>query len=244
MNVSAIIGQIKRVTIELSNQCPMAPFHKQCPAHEQTEVRVLWRPIIDDIITTLARFEFDQGKRTIAFHCYNEPLADPRLFSLIEQVRAAIPTVGIRICSNGETMTSSLFSELVKAGATRIVFSAYSDERYDALRKIVKDSRGPSVRVRVHRVRKFDGRTDKWATMPMIDTPCGAPFNDLMIRSTGNVGLCCYDCDESVVFGNLYEDNFATVLSQAYCRMDTFREALRTGDRSIAAVCQHCRSKR
>ena len=243
MNASDVLKQIKRVTIELSNQCPMAPFHKHCPAHKQTEVRILPLGISEEIVRVLYKSGvFDHHKRTIAFQCYNEPLADPRLFAFMRYVRSWMSRVGIRICSNGEYMTRDLFFELIEAGATRIVLSAYSDERYEALQKITAKPHAASVRV--HRVRKFDGRTDKWATMPMLNEPCGAPFSDLIIRSTGNVGLCCYDCDESVVFGNLHTGWFADVLVKSYEKMATFREALRTGDRSIAAVCQHCQSKR
>ncbi len=243
MNASDVIKKIKRVTIELSNQCPMAPFHKQCPAHKQTEVRILPMWMLDDIFETLlSSGQFNDKKKTIAFHCYNEPTSDPRLFMLMRDVRRHFSQVGIRICSNGEYMTPALFRELIEEGATRIVFSAYSDERYEALKAIVAQPHTASVRV--HRVRKLDGRDTSWVTESQLDEPCGAPFSDIMIRSTGNVGLCCYDCDESVVFGNLHTNNLADVLVKSYEKMATFREALQAGDRSIAAVCQHCQSKR
>jgi len=240
--IAECLAHTSRVTLELSNQCQMSRVHKLCPAYRATECVILPRKQIADVLGTLAALWGDGKKKTVAFHCYNEPIIDPRLFLLMNNVRHWIPQVGIRICSNGEYMSRDLFLEMIDAGATRIVFSAYSQKRYEELAEITRKPHGTSVRV--HHVKKLDGRDFNWATKTGVDDPCGAPLDDLMIRASGNVGLCCYDCRESVVFGNLNENTFAEIMQAGYDVMRKAQEELKAGDRSRFGVCHHCQSHR
>ncbi len=241
--VKGALRHTSRVTMELSNQCQLSRLHARCPAHRQTEPSILPRKIITNVLATLAVAGFNDPKHTIAWHGYNEPMIDPRLFSLMAEVRHLLPHTGIRICTNGEYLTRDLFLELIEAGATRIVISAYSREKHEELTEIVRQPHDCSVRL--YHVRKLDDRDSAWVGAgDLTGEPCRGPLYDLMIWSTGILGLCCYDTRHQVEFANLNFVNFGDALPAAFDDMDAVRRALEARDRSGHEVCQHCRSKR
>lgn len=78
----------KRVSIELSNLCNYASIHKKCPINKIKSPIILSSKIVYSIFNTLKKFSFS-GQ--IAFHTYNEPLIDPRLFKFIEVAKKSCP---------------------------------------------------------------------------------------------------------------------------------------------------------
>lgn len=122
-----------RVSIELSNRCNYAKIHKKCPLNLVDEPIILPAKIVFDILDTLDRYNF-QGE--IAFHNYNEPLIDPRLFKFIEYARQGFPQREIYICTNGFYLNQTLLDELVESGVSNVRVSAYSKREYQRLSQI------------------------------------------------------------------------------------------------------------
>ena len=109
-----------RISIELSNLCNYARIHKKCPLNLVETPVILPAKIVFDVLETLERYNF-QG--IIAFHTYNEPLIDPRLFQFIEFARKACPHSDIFILTNGYYLTQTLADELVDSGVSKIIIS-------------------------------------------------------------------------------------------------------------------------
>jgi MoaA/NifB/PqqE/SkfB family radical SAM enzyme len=84
-----------------------------------------WRALLKDLKRTRYRGE-------LAFHNYNEPLADPKLLTRLAEARAAIPNAKLMIFTNGDLLTPELFKELVELGVGEIRVTLYpSDGRED-----------------------------------------------------------------------------------------------------------------
>ncbi|WKK22994.1 radical SAM protein [Streptomyces olivoreticuli] len=60
-----------------------------------------------------------------AFHNYNEPLANPRLFDEIAQVRADVPDAKPAIYSNGDLFNRNLLEGMVEAGVKYLRITRY-----------------------------------------------------------------------------------------------------------------------
>src|SRR4051812_36392122 len=114
------------VTLELSNLCNYSRLHSKCPAHEVRGPEILPSAAVADVIDTMAGQYYGVGK-FLAFHVYNEPLLDPRLFKFVEYARSRLPRINIILWSNGWYLYEVIAEELARAGVTHFMVSAYSD---------------------------------------------------------------------------------------------------------------------
>jgi radical SAM protein with 4Fe4S-binding SPASM domain len=219
-----------RVSIELSNICNYSVQHSNCPTHFYEEKIVLPRRIILDIFKLLNQYNFN-GQ--ISFHLYNEPLIDPRLFLLIIEAKRYCPNALTSILSNGFYLNQTIAEELVEAGLDLLSVTAYSDREFERLKAI-------SVNVPYNvfmwpldqRLSLYDYNGDV-----LKEVPCYAPLNEIIIRSTGDVGLCCLDWKSKYTFGNLYDHNIEEIISDGKM-IEKFME-LKNSDRQFE-ICKGC----
>lgn len=219
----------KRVSIELSNLCNYSNIHKKCPLSHIREPVILPAKIVRDVIDTLAGQDF---KGTIAFHTYNEPMNDPRLFSFIEYARKACPESHIYICTNGYYFSEVLAEEMVEAGVSEVHISAYSQSEYKRL---------SSIKMRVPctvEFMKLDERLNLYDREESdISGPCFAPLNEVIISREGSVSLCCLDWKRECTFGDLHEQSFKDVLKSG--ELHAVYERLSRGERFLH-ICKKC----
>lgn len=236
-----LFDNTKRISIELSNLCNLSKVHKSCPLSLVTQKEILPLHIIKDIIETCKKYSF---KGFIAFHTYNEPLIDPRLFYLINKF-VEIETKPI-ICTNGYYLNENLIRELYDVGIVKIHISCYTKEDYDYFRSIKypKDLITEVNRIIFDNRLSYEKKPDSFIEKPGIyplTRVCFAPLQEILIKSNGNVGLCCYDWRRDVSFGNLYDNNFESILNS-----DKITEAyknLSKGDRFFW-ICHNCKTGR
>jgi hypothetical protein len=244
-----LLRHTHRVSLELSNLCNLARAHSRCPAHFVRSPHVLAGPVVRDVLDTLGAAAFGAG-RYIAFHLYNEPLLDPRLFSFVQHARARCPEAGIIIWSNGWYLTENIACELACAGVTHFMLSAYSrraHERFEALRLRLRadlstclGSDHLPVYFRIRKCPGLDDRMEMTAPPEKPDPrPCHQPLSDLTIRASGSLGLCCYDWAEQKVFGNLNRQRFAECLSAQAADLAALHRDLCRGIRTLP-VCEAC----
>ena len=224
-----ILEYTSRVSIELSNLCNYAEIHKKCPLNLVTEPTILPAKIVFDVLDTLKHNNF-QG--TIAYHTYNEPLIDPRLFKFIEYAHAACPKSEIYICTNGYYLNQILLNELVDSGVSKIAISAYSKSEYKRLSKL-KSSMPLHVELmklddRLHLYESEDNNTKK---------PCYAPLNEIIIAREGCICLCCLDWKRQYTFGNLYEQTLKDIILSG--ELHAVYKKLIKGERFLP-ICKKC----
>lgn len=245
--------QTQVVTLELSNLCNLSKVHASCPAHHVQQVHILPTASIIDVFDTLAAHGYGPGKH-LAFHVYNEPLLDPRLVKLMECARERMPNVGMVLWSNGSYLHRPIAEDLVDAGATHIMVSAYSDSEFDRIMHLKDRLRDwllsralepdHPVYFQVRRITELDDRMT-WATLSTDEyvAPCHQPLSNLTIRANGDIGLCCYDWSHEVHFGNINEQTLAECLADGFDELEQLHLSLAQGKRTVA-VCKTCQMPR
>lgn len=232
----------KRITFELSNDCNLAPIHEKCPAHHVKRIEALDTGIIHKTIDWAASQGFTGG---FAFHMYNEPLMDKRVYDLCEYIQKKCPTsMGTLIWTNGAYLRQPTLDKLLARKVHTIRVSTYTkrdQERMEAL--ALANPHAPllfSFGIQV-----FDERLTKDAghPQPQDTRPCYAPLVDLTVNHQGKLVLCCMDWNASVTYGNLYEQGVEELLRDNFTRMKLVYDQLSTGNR-IFDMCRQCRMPR
>jgi len=224
-----LIEHVRRISFQLSNRCNYAHCHKKCPVHYETAPVILPGRVVRKTLDELGGIDFDG---VVAFHIYNEPLNDPRLFSFIEYARARCPRCRVLILTNGWYLTQTLADELAELGVWNLVVSAYSDGEFDRLSRL-------DVKVPYRVFRAFlDDRRSIYEREPIpCDKPCGAPVVDVSVAPSGHVVLCCLDYEGRHRFGDLKAECLQDILEKPQCRQ--VYAALRAGRRRLY-LCRRC----
>ena len=229
----------KRVTIEMSRRCNYASMHKKCPVHHEKDPKYLK---IDVIMKTLEDIYMLGFNGIMAFHNYSEPMADPRLFLVLDKVRKL--WAGERklksalILTNGYFLDQTMLDDLFQYGINEVNISIYSAEEEARLAKLVAPE---GLRLVFHHP-KLDQRLDAYDRNPETKTnPCYCPLGEILIHSTGDVALCCRDWRGDNTFGNLYTSNIAEILNTG--KMQEVYVRLSKGDRFLP-ICKRCRCAR
>ena len=233
-----LLQHTSRVTFELSNTCNLAHAHVNCPAHKARSSPVfLPETIVRHVLEFMKADGFDG--REIAWHNYGEPTCDPRLFMFLDEARRLLPNSKQYILSNGVTMCQELLDELAAHGVTRLWFTAYTRAIADKLAALDHQAI-ESWRVEHREV--LDARLTIYRREKRIShEPCFEPLENMLIRATGNVGLCCNDWRNEYPFGDLHSTSFEAILRSG--KMQEVWEQLKTGDRCLP-ICKRCGSKR
>ena len=93
-----IFRRTKRISFELSNICNLADLHKRCPLHQYQERHILPAEIVYQVLDCCKAYDF-QG--VFAFHQYNEPGVDPRLFMFMNRIKQLLPKAKMFLLTNG-----------------------------------------------------------------------------------------------------------------------------------------------
>jgi hypothetical protein len=253
-------AEVRRIAFELSNRCVLAEKHLKCPAHLKIHdaVRNLPARAVQGVLE-----EFRKNVPSFAgflyFHLYNEPTADPRLMEFVRLASRSLPRALIQITTNGWNYDQTIHDELKAAGVRAVRFSVYSRHDYERLAKISANG----VRITFSTTPKDAAKNPEfwkadedaaWRHVLRSDIPsvygdapispvigrCLAPYRELCVTSSGDVGLCCMDWKRSVTFGNVLEAG-VTISSILHSPpMENAYLNLREG-RRIFPVCRRCR---
>ena len=224
-----IFKYTSRISFELSNLCNYADVHKKCPLNLVRDPIILPIRIVFDVLDTLKHNGF-QG--TIAYHTYNEPLIDPRLFKFIEYTHDVCPGCEIYICTNGFYLNQTLLDELIESGVSKIHVSAYSRSESKRLSKLKSNIPFDIEMVKLDdRLHLYDKKEKN------IKKPCYAPLNEIIIAREGNISLCCLDWKRKHVYGNLHKQTFEDIMYSGI--LQTVYDRLSSGDRFIP-LCKRC----
>jgi glycosyltransferase involved in cell wall biosynthesis len=226
-----IFEYTKRVSIELSNLCNYAGVHKKCPLSWENQRVILSKKVVENVLDCLSKYSFE-GR--IAFHTYNEPLIDPRLFLFIAYAKARCLQSHIMIMTNGYYFNQTLAEELVEIGAGSIYVTAYGQEDRERLSKIKV-----GVPYFIQK-QDLDDRLNLYdRKLPEKENrkPCYAPLREIIITRDGRVSLCCLDWKRKHCFGDLYHESLEDVILEG-SMLDVYN-SLSNGNR-IFEICKKC----
>jgi len=221
----------KRIMFELSNICNYSMIHLKCPINLMRDnPTILPSKIFYGCIDSLKKHEF---KGEIAFHNYNEPLIDPRLFKFIEYIKKALPKNEIYICTNGFYLTQTMADELVEAGVTAFHVSVYFQKELKRFSKI-----NFKVPFKLTPTDLLDNIISIYNGKELnLNKPCSAPFDEVIISRDGDVSLCCLDWKRVYTFGNLKDQALDQIVGGPV--MSVLYKRLKKGDRFLE-ICKRC----
>lgn len=203
-----LLSQIRRISFEISNACNFSTYHKKCPASWVKIKKTLPINIIERVLTELSEIDYEG---VVAFHRYNEPLIDPRLFYLINLAHTLCPNSKILILTNGFYLTEQLALELSKLNIWILAVSAYSNDEFKRLSSI--DLKIPYIVFNSI----LDDRKDIYSKDPLdLKVACMAPLCDLTINVEGKVVLCCLDWKNINEFGNCDDAKLSDIINNQY----------------------------
>lgn len=237
-SVADLLVHTNRITLQLSNMCNMTHLHADCPTSVFKTKHILPKAVVCDVIDTLAEAKFNSHRKWLAWHVYNDPLIDPRLMWFTEYARKRLDKIKILLFTNGWYLNETLASELIDAGISQFNFSAYSDAALERLREIETVCAGRAA-VKIGRWHHLYAWVIPGKPGHGSKQPCSAPLNDLNVRASGKLGLCCLDWDESWTGGDVAELGFERALREGFERMKRLYDALRKSRRELAR-CQAC----
>lgn len=223
------LEDIKKVYFELSNICNYSFIHKKCPLSLVKDKKVLSSKIIYKCIDELSTVNYDG---VLAFHRYNEPLIDPRLFQFIEYTNKKLPLAKIVIQTNGFYLSEEIVKHFEQYKIWTIQVSAYSKSEYERISKIVTD-----IPLRVFTI-ELDERESIYDDVPKgCKDPCFSSIFDFTVTCEGTVGLCCLDWQNRFIFGDLEKNSISEIISTEY--YNKVHNELKNGERNLL-ICQHC----
>jgi len=223
-----MIHKVKRISFELSNCCNMAHIHKKCPVslHEGNP-QFLPLKVINKVFDYL---QSDGWHGTIAFHTYNEPTIDPRLFLLIQKAKNI--NCQVFISSNGRFFNQTLLDELAEIEVNEVLITCYDTIEFDRLNKLSN-----STMPYIVGLRQLDDRMTFYEKQVNDNKkPCNI-LNDIIIGYNGDVCLCCLDYRKQYSFGNLFNSDLLSILKSD--KFSYIYENLMNGNR-INDLCKRC----
>jgi 2-deoxy-scyllo-inosamine dehydrogenase (SAM-dependent) len=220
---------IQRVAFELSNLCNYSNMHKKCPVSMYQGKCILDSKVFYKVVDELADLQYEHE---IAFHRYNEPLIDPRLFTFIAYVNNKLPKARIFILTNGYYLTQEILNEFEKYDIGEIMVSSYSKDEH----KRLSDLRTFIPYTVVFRT--LDDRGDIYTREEInCKNPCYATIRDITIDCNANLSICCLDWRSMFTFGNLKDSCLKDILNG-----ENFRKVhmeLGRGIRNLE-ICKRC----
>ena len=232
---SELLDKTERLTLELSNRCNYSKVHTKCPTSTFTDTKILPLSAIKSVVGELRYAGWGEGK-SIFFHVFNEPTIDPRLYWLIQYVRERLPGIKPRLVTNGWYMNEELACELFDIGLDYMEISGYGRKEMKRLEQLGKHPKVKLVKAFLYGWMLNPQGRKGWK-------PCFAPLDDLTIRASGNVGLCCLDYREQVVFGNVKQESLLSILEREWDRMKGLYDQLTRCERSLQ-ICKLCHRRR
>jgi MoaA/NifB/PqqE/SkfB family radical SAM enzyme len=186
---------ISRVSIELSNLCNYSHLHKKCPVSKYTEKKILESKIVYKVLDELAQYGF---RGEIAFHRYNEPMIDKRLYDFIEYTNKILPEAKIFILTNGSLLNQETIKKLEQHKIWLLTVSSYTFKEHERLIRLET-----SIPYRVY-FSHLDDREDIYGRSEINSArPCYATIRDITVNCYGDISICCLDWKNRCTFGNM-----------------------------------------
>lgn len=223
------ISDLRHIFFELYNICNYANIHPRCPVSWQKKKVILSSKTVKSVLDQLGEGGFTGY---IAFHRYNEPTNDPRLFEFISYAKTHVPKSKVRLLTNGSYLNQTIVDDLETVGLDLLEVSSYFPKEHERLIKLK-----PKIPYKVF-YSILDNRKSIYATDKLnLFKPCFAHVNDVTVNCEGKMPICCLDWKNQIDFGDLSKVRLEKVLQSPFFTR-TFR-ALSGGKRNLD-ICSRC----
>ncbi|NJD90494.1 MAG: radical SAM/SPASM domain-containing protein [Geobacter sp.] len=225
------------VHLEINSHC-----NRQCwyclQSRKPTDEHYMAQNVFDLAMERLQELDWSAP---IVFHLLNEPLLHPQIIEIVAATRKALPHSLPHVTTNGDLLTVDIADKLVEAGLVRCLITQHPPTTEQWQTKIDNIcSRHPNIfqymAIQREEMLNIGGQVP-------VDNPklpyCNAPKRSLIIRHTGQFGLCCCTAsfEDQYIFGNIAD---GPILEQWNApRWKELRKSLRHGERSLP-ICRDC----
>lgn len=191
------------MNFEIGDKCNLTGIHSKCPSNVVRQGKEL----TDEVILSLVNEVYTKyGFRGfLAWHYYNEPMLQAnRIFNLMEQIRKEFPESRFLLWTNCTILPKdNRIKFFEKAFCTD-----YLNVGYSKLLEYFKE--GCDVWYK-GKDTLLDGRLVT-SLGEVSFVRCLRPFVDLIIDNYGTVPLCCFDWQNTVKVGNIWENSLEEIL--------------------------------
>lgn len=235
------ISELKSINIETISRCNMEKDHcNECPIVARSEVFGNF-VLPFDVITNLVKELSEHGyKGRTGFHHYSDPMVDKRIFDIVEMHIKLCPQARTQIWTNGRLLSEEKAKRLLGLGLTHLHITAYTDEELIKYRELADNLRKswPDV---VYDIcgGNLDSRMSIYTDEPNdITVGCPRITDQLVITSSGDIQLCCWDWLKKNKFGNIKEHSLIEILKSS--NFLSMRDDLMLGKRKKYYPCDRC----
>jgi MoaA/NifB/PqqE/SkfB family radical SAM enzyme len=201
--------------------------------------------LFEDILLQLSQLRYIG---LVALFSNNEPFLDRRIFSFAEKTREMLPHCFIYIMSNGTLLSTDDVREITKY-TDLLVIDNYNDN-YELLSHVQKIydfcAENPDIRQKVkiqkrivnQRLTSRGGNSpNKKISGPLHGITCLNPFEQFIVRPTGEISLCCCDAWGQYTLGDLSKESIMDVWHGK--KFNSVREKILMG-REQLMLCDAC----
>jgi MoaA/NifB/PqqE/SkfB family radical SAM enzyme len=243
------------IEIETINRCNnTCPF---CPVNIRSEARPLHKmddAVFQKIIDELSDHGYSDR---IAFYSNNEPYLDEHLIERIVYARKNCPDAFFFIYTNGTLLDTRKIVETIEAGMDQIVINHYCDNMVldGRLKKVAEEINQPKYldyrrKIKIFVRKKNEIKANRGGSapnkdidrfkdyLPLRNIGCPIPFRQIVVRSTGEISLCCNDALGAVTLGDVREQTLKEIWSGQ--RFNELRDRLLSYGRKDLDICQVC----
>jgi radical SAM protein with 4Fe4S-binding SPASM domain len=224
------------VNIETNSICTKTCYYCSRPSDKD---EILDKDIVYSIIDQLKDWGF---KGRISHHSYNEPLTDNRIYDFIKYTKRHLLFSEIVLYTNGDLLNAETTDKLVKSGVVEIKVTLHEPTSRKLETRII------ALKEQYHLITIIDRRVEHRSD-PLFNRGGSIVLKDIkkfkgcyyieimVIRSNGNVILCCQDAKGDYIFGNVKEKSLESIWNNP--KFVKLRKDIRTGKYELP-ICQMC----
>lgn len=201
----------------------------------------MFRRVIDE----LAKLDY-KGK--VALFNNNEPLMDKRMVSFVQYVTDKLPESESQITTNGILLNPKLANALLEAGLSRLIVNDYDGTVGEWGKSFFDEIKGEYydrdiqlvIRSKTEVLTNRAGMSYNKHKKVCLKAFCPYAFEDFIITTNGNVGLCCVDAYQQNVIGNVNDNTLPEIWKGSVA--EKIKNDLYLGNRYKIVPCNVCDS--
>lgn len=225
-----------------NGECPFCPVSK---GHDIRKMHKMEDAVFYKIIDELSSMNYSGN---ISLFSNNEPFIDERICGFAKYAKEHLPDAFLYLYTNGTLLTMEKYHSIIPF-LDMMFIDNYNDEMQliPTVKEIVDESASfhdyenktiVSMR-KINEVLTSRGgqAPNKVAREGTIDCPCLLPYQQLIIRPTGEVSLCCNDCYGKMTMGDVNKNTLLEIWeSDQYKKIRN----MITESRSNLELCKYC----
>jgi radical SAM protein with 4Fe4S-binding SPASM domain len=209
----------KSIEIETINRCnglcSFCPINKNL---DERDLTIMDENLFKKILSQLKEINYSGN---IGLYSNNEPFLDKRIVRFIKMAKEALPNAYHFLFTNGTILTLENFVDVMDY-LDLLIIDNYNDDLemiapvkkiYDYCLEHNEYQKKVEIDLRLQNQILFSrgGEAKNRKRFNRMKSSCVTPFNQMVIRPSGEVSLCCNDALGKMTLGNLNNESFLDV---------------------------------